>query len=267
MSAFQQSDDSSSSADDISAEIPGVGRKHRPFTVEQNLLVTVGHAYGDFLMKRQAGFTLVEIAIVLVVIGLLLGGVLKGQELILNSQIRNAISEFNNVASARFAYQDRYRQIPGDDPTADDRWSGASEGDGNRLIDGDWTDTADGDEPGIFWEHLRNDSLVSGPRTGTESRALPRNAFDGDIGVQEGAFGGSATTPAVPGSVICQSRVPGKAAMIIDTRIDDDPGDGSGGATGSLQGQTETTGVAVDARGSAASDYVTNQSYTMCRAL
>ena len=92
-------------------------------------------------MKRQSGFTLVEIAIVLVVIGLLLGGVLKGQELVLNSQIRNAISEYNNVASALFAYQDRYRQLPGDDDTAAARWGAtATDGDGNRQIGGDWND-------------------------------------------------------------------------------------------------------------------------------
>lgn len=220
-------------------------------------------------MKRQAGFTLVEIAIVLVVIGLLLGGVLKGQELILNSQIRNAINEFNNVASARFTYQDRYRQIPGDDPTAllvagtGGRWAGVTNGDGDRTIDGDWNSAVTSPtEANYFWQHLRNDNLVSGARTGDESLQLPRNAFDGDIGVQEGAF---TTTPTIPGSVICQSNVPGKAAAIIDTRIDDDPGDGTASDTGSLQGGAEPITVASTA---AAADYVLDDTrFTICRAL
>lgn len=213
-------------------------------------------------MKRQAGFTLVEIAIVLVVIGLLLGGVLKGQELILNSQIRNAINEFNNVASARFTYQDRYRQIPGDDDTASSRWSGTTDGDGDRVIDGDWnSSTGSPTEANYFWQHLRNDSLVSGPLTGTGSLALPRNAFDGDIGVQEKAF-----NSAIPGSAICQSNIPGKAATIIDTRVDDDPGDGSGSNTGSLQGGKEP--ISVGSTGAETEGYsLDNTRFTICRAL
>lgn len=214
-------------------------------------------------MKRQAGFTLVEIAIVLVVIGLLLGGVLKGQELILNSQIRNAINEFNNVASARFTYQDRYRQIPGDDDTASSRWSGVTDGDGDRLIDGAWNSpTGTPTEANYFWQHLRNDSLVSGPLTAAGSLALPRNAFDGDIGVQEGAFG---ATPAIPGTVICQSNVPGKAAAIIDTRIDDDTGDGAASDTGSLQGGEEPITVGSEAADAAYT--LDDARFTICRAL
>lgn len=214
-------------------------------------------------MKRQAGFTLVEIAIVLVVIGLLLGGVLKGQELILNSQIRNAINEFNNVASARFTYQDRYRQIPGDDGTASSRWSSASDGDGDRLIEGLWNTDPSGTpvEANYFWQHLRNDALVSGPQTGTGSLQLPRNAFDGDIGVQENAF-----NSAIPGPAICQSNIPGKAAAIIDTRIDDDPGDGTGSDTGSLQGGKEP--ISVPSQGAEATGYtLDNTRFTICRAL
>ncbi len=211
-------------------------------------------------MKRQTGFTLVEIAIVLVVIGLLLGGVLKGQELVLNSQIRNAINEFNNVASARFAYQDRYRQIPGDDDTADTRWGATvTAGDGDRVIDGDWDNNDGSEETSLFWHHLRNDSLVNGPRENTspDTFSLPRNSFDGDIGIQESAF-----NVAIVGSVICQSNIPTKAAIIIDTRIDDDPGDGAGSNSGSLQGA-----VGVDARVAAVATYNGNNRHVMCREL
>src|SRR3974377_930215 len=71
---------------------------------------------------RQQGFTLVEIAIVLVIIGLLLGGVLKGQEMITQARIKNVMNDLNGVSSAFFAYQDRYKQIPGDDNGAAPRW-------------------------------------------------------------------------------------------------------------------------------------------------
>ena len=67
------------------------------------------------IKHRQSGFTLVEIAIVLVIIGLLLGGILKGQEMITQARIKNVINDFNGITAAYFSYQDRYRAIPGDD--------------------------------------------------------------------------------------------------------------------------------------------------------
>ena len=71
------------------------------------------------MRKGQQGFTLIEIAIVLVIIGLLLGGVLKGQELIQNARVRNIIAQQDGVKSAYFGFQDRYRGIPGDYPAVD----------------------------------------------------------------------------------------------------------------------------------------------------
>src|SRR6516164_11396797 len=77
------------------------------------------------LMRRQAGFTLVEIAIVLVIIGLLLGGVLKGQELIESAKVKNIGQDFRAISIAVLTYQDKYRALPGDDPKATTRWTGA----------------------------------------------------------------------------------------------------------------------------------------------
>ena len=68
------------------------------------------------MKNNQKGFTLVEIAIVLVIIGLLLGGILKGQEMIIQAKIKNAITDFSGVSAAYYGYQDRYRALPGDDP-------------------------------------------------------------------------------------------------------------------------------------------------------
>src|SRR6266545_6313422 len=65
-------------------------------------------------MRKQTGFTLIEIAIVLVIIGLLLGGVLKGQELITSARVRNLISQQDGVKAAYFGFLDRYRALPGD---------------------------------------------------------------------------------------------------------------------------------------------------------
>ena len=61
-------------------------------------------------MEKQTGFTLIEIAIVLVIIGLLLGGVLKGQELITSARVRNIVSQQDGVKAAYFGFLDRYRR-------------------------------------------------------------------------------------------------------------------------------------------------------------
>ena len=95
-------------------------------------------------MKRnQSGFTLIEIAIVLVIIGLLLGGVLKGQELINSAKVKSLATDFRNIPVFIYGYQDKYRAIPGDDamaashvgtPTVTPRQLER----GNGLIDTNW---------------------------------------------------------------------------------------------------------------------------------
>ena len=90
--------------------------------------------------SKQRGFTLIEIAIVLVIIGLLVGGVLQGQELINNSRVKQAVKDMNGTAAAVFAYQDRYGRIPGDDgpaPTLAARgasWTAVGAGDADNKV-------------------------------------------------------------------------------------------------------------------------------------
>src|SRR5688572_22303938 len=103
--------------------------------------------------SKTQGFTLVEIAIVLVIIGLLLGGILKGQEMITQAKIKNVISDFSGISAAYHGYVDRYKRIPGDDlcagsgataatcGTTTARWSGASSGDGDGVVEGKYNST------------------------------------------------------------------------------------------------------------------------------
>src|SRR4051812_37609664 len=136
--------------------------------------------------SKAKGFTLVEIAIVLVIIGLLLGGILKGQEMITQAKIKNSIADFSGISAAYHGYQDRYRAIPGDDANAATRWSGAAisatAGEaGNGRIQGLYNSATTGDESRLWWDHLRRSGFVAGSGT-----TQPTNAFTGMIGVQTG---------------------------------------------------------------------------------
>src|SRR6266567_2462751 len=121
--------------------------------------------------SAQTGFTLVEIAIVLVIIGLLLGGILKGQEMITQAKIKNVIADFSGISAAYHGYQDRYRAIPGDDPNAGTRWTTAPPafpGSGNGVVEGTYntacpTVVALGTaETCKWWDDLRRAGFVSG---------------------------------------------------------------------------------------------------------
>src|ERR1700675_3512670 len=123
---------------------------------------------GIAAMKRtHKGFTLVEIAIVLVIIGLLLGGILKGQEMITQAKIKNIINDFNGVTLAVNTYQDRYRALPGDDLTAAGRWgAGVVSGTGDGKIDGLYNTVSvaaltSAMESNLFWWHLRLGGVVA----------------------------------------------------------------------------------------------------------
>ncbi|MCW8955432.1 MAG: prepilin-type N-terminal cleavage/methylation domain-containing protein, partial [Gammaproteobacteria bacterium] len=185
--------------------------------------------------KSQSGFTLIEIAIVLVIIGLLLGGVLKGQEMINNSKVKRAVNDFNGVSAAAYSYLDRYSAFPGDDIGAFARW-GVTAGNSNGVIGANSCDNVGANEESYFWVHLRNSGLVSGETTDTDTtgRARPRNAFGGMLCVENIAY-------RIGGPVICINQVDGKFAEIIDRQMDD------GIATsGSVQGSTAIPGNAVD---------------------
>jgi prepilin-type N-terminal cleavage/methylation domain-containing protein len=190
------------------------------------------------MKAKREGFTLVEIAIVLVIIGLLLGGILKGQEMINQAKIKNVIADISGVAAAMYGYQDRYRALPGDDKNATPRWTGASAGDGDGIIVGKWTEAAK--ESTHFWDHLRRAGFL----TGGSGADNPFNAVNGMVGVQtsDGTAPGGATfkagvlsdgavAPASPtvftALLLCSANLPDKIAISVDAQMDD--GDGKKG--------------------------------------
>lgn len=180
------------------------------------------------IQNKQSGFTLIEIAIVLVIIGLLLGGILKGQELITQGRIRNVSNDFQSVTAALNLYQDRYRALPGDDPGAEDRWGSnvTTNGNGNGIIDGAYDSTDDGHESRLFWQHLRLAGLVGGATT---DKSQPANAASGITGVQNTGLG-------LNSLIICSNNLPAKIAQAIDSQFDD--GDAQKGTVRAVAGTT-----------------------------
>src|SRR5574340_1236183 len=176
------------------------------------------------LPRRQSGFTLIGIAIVLVIIGLLLGGILKGQELITQARIRNVANDFQSVIAAINLYQDRYRALPGDDRGAVARWTNTGDGSGDGILDGTYNtacNNASVTEDCLFWHHLRLAGLIGGANT---DRTQPVNAAQGRTGIQNGGLG-------LVGPVICSNNLSAKIAQAIDAQFDD--GDAT---TGTVRG-------------------------------
>jgi prepilin-type N-terminal cleavage/methylation domain-containing protein len=232
--------------------------------------------------RTQTGFTLVEIAIVLVIIGLLLGGILKGQEMITQARIKNVVNDFNGITAAYFAYQDRYRAVPGDDRGAATRWTavpappdGARDGNGDGVIAGLYMTPPPGNlgaapgptanESHNFWWHLRLAGFVAGATSGPTAWGQPVNAVGGLIGVQNGAPGtpGPPVVPGLTGMVLCSANVPDKVASAVDTQVDDQRS-----STGQMFGYSQGGASNPDVSGlNAAANYEETGSsqYVICR--
>jgi len=222
------------------------------------------------MKRQQSGFTLVEIAIVLVIIGLLLGGILKGQEMIVQAKIKNAIADFSGISAAYHGYNDRYRAIPGDDPNALTRWGApAVAGDGNGTILGAYNSATVTDESRTWWDHLRRSGFVAGSGT-----SQPFNAVTGMIGVQTGDAVAAGIGPTLldgaggagfTGLVVCSANLNDKIAIAVDTQMDD--GLSGKGTVRALLQTSPNPNIGVGQVATATYSETGTNVYTICRSL
>lgn len=137
-------------------------------------------------IHTQKGFTLVELAIVMTIIGLLIGGILKGQELMENARVTSTVAQVKSYEAAVTTFRDAFNAMPGDMPNTANRLPGCAggiceptaAGFGNGIVgDPAWgtgnfaaqitaaaggTFGTVGSETQLFWVHLLKADLIAG---------------------------------------------------------------------------------------------------------
>jgi prepilin-type N-terminal cleavage/methylation domain-containing protein len=177
-------------------------------------------------MRKQTGFTLIEIAIVLVIIGLLLGGVLKGQELITSARVRNLISQQDGIKAAYFGFLDRFRALPGDYSQASTNIANVAAG-ANGNGNGQIVSAAGGstiDEHIAAWDHLSKAGFINGSFTYAATPETPASAptnpyvryirvvYDTDYGTGP---------PPIRHNIKTGNQIPSDIMAEIDRKVDD----------------------------------------------
>ena len=184
---------------------------------------------------RQSGFTLVEIAIVLVIIGLILGGVLKGQVLIENAKYKSFVKDIESYRAGFYTFQDTYRALPGDIGVISALDAAATAGDGNGVIDGAECSTDD-EESCLVWSHLRYAGIIAGDPSITTTAAPPTHTYGGQVSaIATGSWAND-----VNEIKILTLGIPGDVAQRYDNEFDD--GDATSGSVARYEvGESSTT--------------------------
>lgn len=143
----------------------------------------------------RSGFSLVELSIVLVILGLLTGGILAGQSLIRAAELRSVSTDVQRYIAAQQSFRDKYFGLPGDITNATSFWGVANatpatcattQGTGTQTCNGNGdgqiltrTFGAVSDEMFRYWQQLANAGLLEGSYTGVEGPGGAQHAVGG----------------------------------------------------------------------------------------
>ncbi len=169
-------------------------------------------------MKNQHGFTLVELAIVLMIIGLLIGGILKGQELIQNARINTAMRQLKSFQAAHITFRDNYTYMPGDVISPSTRLPNCTTAPCSTTGNGDnlFSNLA---EMTNYWVHMSAANLITNVNMAatTPLESSPPGALGGIFLL---GTSGSAINLSL-GSLASDAFLTQQQAEIIDRKMDD----------------------------------------------
>ncbi len=195
--------------------------------------------------RVNSGFTLVELSIVMIIIGLLIGGIFGGMKLVENANIASVVRDLKSYQAATYTFKDIYRALPGDIRNPSVRIPNCAAapcstgGDGNRQIGADTVHppiatSGITDERFLFWQHLLAANLISSVKPVADvefGEGQPELATDDGIRIVWGPLPGGATTEpmrhyftttttnaAHPNSI---DNLSGLVAQSIDVKLDD----------------------------------------------
>lgn len=163
----------------------------------------------------ERGFTLVELAIVMVVIGLMIGAVLKGQAMIDDAKRKRFVNDMQGISAAYFTYYDKYNAIAGDDASTHGWTLANNGGDGDGLIEGNVA-TPDNESQDV-WQALRYAGLLAGDPTATGVASLPGHPYGAKYGLTNYDFGTGIGTK----NCVYAANIAGSIAEMVDIKFDD----------------------------------------------
>lgn len=209
--------------------------------------------------RAECGFTLIEVVIVLVILGLLMGGVMKGQELITSARVRNMTALIDSVKGAYFGFQDRYRALPGDYVYADKLLrcpgGGCLKGNGDGVIERNAVPRAgsEANEATLAWTHLAASGMMNGSyrmtagETVPSDSSTPKNPFNIYLQiVYDNRYSDKTAAPSSRHNLKTGALMPVEITAEIDRKVDDGSGI-SGGLRYSTYGDAASGGNAPSA--------------------
>jgi len=203
-----------------------------------------------------SGFTLIEVATVLMIMSLMLGGVLKADGVTETSTAHCLENDFRNIELYMNEYQGAFHALPGDDPAVGSASSHFANAvscpvpivgkcmSGNGIIDGRWNDSTAASESFLVWQHLRLAGYVSGDTDIASANYPEKNSIGGIVGLK-GNY------------IICSDGISGKFVQQIDIALDD-------GNTASGSMMASIHGTAIDRTAIATNSIADNELYLVC---